>query len=250
MLTINDLPKEIKIDIKKSDKDFNVKLNEIPWMFCDVNIGNKSVWGMYDQGTGEVSDTFMTETTKRAKIHGIDCVESVLHEFNKEQVKTKEIRYYSRVQDKTLQFIANYYLDDETIVFNSIYDEEFQQNWGLEDQRDYKSNEISINEDSIFTKSFDVSAGEKVYEVIVNGIKHQCLRVIQRIKDTPDILIETYVNEAGYVILFRRYNSEKHNYNNMVGKWKETLPNANTLTVNDVEYIHWYDCISNHSVNN
>ena len=243
------LPKELTIKIAESEKRFDVVLNEIPWMFCDVNIGTKVVWGMYDNPEHKLVESFKTETTRHARIHGIDCIESEVMEFDAKGELYNELKYYSKVSDDMLQFIANIYTDGETLVFDSIYDEDFYKNFGVEDQRVYKYDEILFSmANKIDSKEEDVVGGSKVYTVDINGIQHECLRVIQRNKVTSNIIVETYIDVNGDTILFRRYNSEEHNYKGMKGKWKEQYPKSQIITINNEEYIHWYDCISNKSM--
>lgn len=243
------LPNKIDIIIEKSDTIFDVVLNEIPWMFCDVNIGKKVVWGMYDNPNHNLVETFKTETTRKARIHGIDCIESEVMEFNSKGELYNELKYYSKVTDDMLQFIANIYTDGETVIFDSIYDEDFYKNFGVEDKRVYKYDEIKfVYENIIESKDLEIIGGSKVFNVKINGIPHECLRVIQRTKVTSNIIVETYIDSNGDTILFRRYNSEEHNYKGMKGKWKEQYPSSQIIKINNEEYIHWYDCISNKSL--
>ena len=243
------LPKNLTVEISKSDKNFDVKLNEIPWMFCDVTIGNKTVWGMYDNPAKNLTDSFVTETTRAAKIHGIDCIESKVIEYNSKGELNKELKYYSKVSEDALQFIANIYMDGETLIFDSIYDEDFQKSWGLEDERKYQCNQLElVDNNTIVTDLEHISCGTEVYEVSVNSIKHYCLRVIQRTQDIKDIMIESYIDEAGNTILFRRYNSQNFIFRNKDTDWKKEYPYSHIITINGEEYIHWYDCISNNSI--
>ena len=249
METRSILPEKLTVKINKSNKRFDVKLNEIPWMFCDVTIGNKTVWGMYDNPDKKLTDSFITETTRAAKIHGIDCVESKVIEYNSKGELNKELKYYSKVSEDALQFIANIYMDGETLIFDSIYDEDFQKSWGLEDERKYQYSQLKmVDDNTIVTELEHISCGTQVYEITLNGFTHSCLRVIQRTSDIKDILIESYIDKNGNTILFRRYNSQNFIFRNEKINWKKVYPESHIITVNDEEYIHWYDCISNKSL--
>ena len=48
--------------------------------------------------------------------------------------------------------------------------------------------------------------------------------------DAEDIIQDTCVKA------FERYGK----------RWSEQLPDSETLTVNGVTYVHWYDCVTDH----
>jgi len=72
----------------------------------------------------------------------------------------------------------------------------------------------------------------------------ECLRVLDRWEDSPRILVENYMSREGRSILFRRYNHPVWKLERYGQRWDEKLPNANRISINGEEYIHWYDCLS------
>ncbi|MCK5758197.1 MAG: hypothetical protein KAH14_03815, partial [Clostridiales bacterium] len=66
---------EIKI-VPKKDMTFDIRINEVTWMYCDTRVGNSIIWGIYDAPEWKLTDCSVTKTFQKARIHGIDCVET------------------------------------------------------------------------------------------------------------------------------------------------------------------------------
>lgn len=242
---------EIKIKQKKI-LDFNVMLNEVPWMYCDVNLGTKVTWGIFEAPTWELTEAHITSTKRRAKIHSIDCFETEIKEYDPNNQNECKNTYslFSRADNQSIQFIAESKIENDTLLFMTIYDDEFLRNWGVEFLRSIENLgfDVYLNGDDSHIKcdtcDGSILIGAGIYEVQVGNKTHDCLRVIDRYKNTFECLIEAFIDRNGNTILCRRYNSPEWNKSNY-GDWSERLPNSKKLYVNGKEYIHWYDCLSN-----
>jgi len=62
--------------------DFDVTLKEVIGMYCDLQVGKQIIWGIYDQPNWKLSDCAISSTVRKAKIHGIDCIEVQVEDYN------------------------------------------------------------------------------------------------------------------------------------------------------------------------
>ena len=60
------------------------------------------------------------------------------------------------------------------------------------------------------------------------------------------MITEQFLDQNGKTILWRRYNRDDW-AKNIYGKtWSEMLPENETLIVDNILYVHWYDCITDY----
>jgi hypothetical protein len=57
---------------------------------------------------------------------------------------------------------------------------------------------------------------------------------------------ETYLDQNGRTILWRRFNRNDWAYDHFGKLWSELLPDNQRLTINGRTYVHWYDCITDY----
>lgn len=60
------------------------------------------------------------------------------------------------------------------------------------------------------------------------------------------VMSETYLDENGRTVLWRRFNKDDWAYRRYQQKWSERLPQNEKAYVNGETYIHWYDCITDY----
>ena len=58
--------------------------------------------------------------------------------------------------------------------------------------------------------------------------------------------METYVDETGRTVLWRRFNRDDWARHHFGQRWSEKLPENEQLMVDDTLYVHWYDCITDY----
>lgn len=242
---------EIAITPKKN-VSFDISVNEVPWMYCSLTIGDQTIWGIYDAPEWKLTDCCVTKTLGRAKIHNIDCVQIELNDYsNPEKTEPDKTHcLYIHADEQQIQYVAASTIENDVFKMITLYDEEFIKNYGIEFGRRVKDVGFGIYTDEkynsvkipLISEQFTIGAG--VFDVKIGGKTFECLRVLDRWEDSPRILVENYMSREGRSILFRRYNHPVWKLERYGQRWDEKLPNANRISINGEEYIHWYDCLS------
>ena len=62
------------------------------------------------------------------------------------------------------------------------------------------------------------------------------------------VVSEQYLNAEGRTVLWRRFNRDDWQQGRWGKPWHELLPENERLWVNGKLYVHWYDCITDHSL--
>ena len=242
---------QINIDPKK-DASFDVIVNEVPWMYCDLRVGNKIIWGIYDAPDWKLTDCAVTNTKRYANIHNIDCVEIEVHDYeNPKNIKpNKTSNLYVHSDENQIQYVAASRVENDVYKMISLFDDEFIKNYYVDFPRKVKDFGFDLYEGRDYSKisfpsdSDSILLGAGVFDVTIDGKTFECLRVIDRWQESPRILVENYMSKDGRSILFRRYNHPVWKLDKYKKRWDEKLPNASELFINGEKYVHWYDCLS------
>lgn len=242
-----------KINIKPiKETSFNIKINEVSWMYCDTRIGNSIVWGIYDAPDWKLTDCSVTKTYRKARIHGIDCVETKVIDYSSplDEKPSNEHSLYIHTDDNQMQYVAKSEVRDGIFVMSTLYDDDFLKNYSGEMPRKVNDSGFGVYHGDDLTKINLITnddlmlIGAGVFEVTLEDKSFECLRVINRWSESPRILVENFMNRDGHSILFRRYNHPVWKLERYKQRWDEKFPDAQTLFINEEKYIHWYDCLS------
>ena len=242
---------EISITPRK-DITFDVSVNEVPWMYCSLKVGDRTTWGIYDAPEWKLTDCCTTDTLRKAEIHGIDCVQIELSDYSNpmktEPDKTHCLFVHS--DERQIQYVAASSEENGTFKLISLYDDEFLKNYYIEFGRNVKDlsfglyKDGNLNDVGILLKNEQFTIGAGVFDVKIGDKTFECLRVLDRWESSPRILVENYMSREGRSILFRRYNHPVWKLERYGQRWDEKLPEAGRITINGEAYIHWYDCMS------
>lgn len=246
-----------KITIEDSFlQPFAVKNQEMRWWFGRPVLGEVTHWGCYDYPTLTLAkEITRMECTGEAIVHGIQCHEIKSENFVEEEKhwnKTREITFYINQTEDFTRTIATIEKRAGKHEISSFYDEAFIDNWGEEEPILIKEDgKLVKNENGNYLTAYggimlcgrsNVKIAEKVFD---------CIRVFDILWHSDpvrSILKEGYITQEGRTILSRRYNapmwsvSESGRYQL---PWTEVLPQTNRVVINDIEFVHWYDTLSN-----
>ncbi|MCD6321836.1 MAG: hypothetical protein J7L77_02305 [Clostridiales bacterium] len=242
---------DIKIEPLK-EVSFNIKINEVTWMYCDTRVGHSTIWGIYDPPDWKLTDCSETETFRKAKIHDIDCVEIRNFDYNSplDEKFSREYNLFVHADDEMIQYVAKSEVRDGVFEMSTLFDDQFIENYSVEMPAMvndsgfgiYKTDDLDRID--LVTENDSLLVGGGVFKVTVGDRTFECLRVVNRWNDSPRVLVENYMNRDGRSILFRRYNHPVWKIERYKQRWDEKLPEAKTLAINGEKYIHWYDCLS------
>lgn len=226
IMSIKGFPHTIpEIKVTKIDKPiFPSIFEELPGWFIIPRVGEKVSWATYDYPEKTLSETENCEVIGKAEIHGINCVE----------IKCTERTLYARLTDTHVQYIADVYYRDDVKVMTSFLDENWLTSWSYGE--DNCGRETQLNSDSK-----NISG---VYLATIGGNSYEVVRLVDT--NTEGIYTETYIDENGRTVLWRRFNRNDWAIDKYNTPWTEKLPKNERMTLNGETYIHWYDCITDY----
>jgi hypothetical protein len=243
-------------------KTFDIKaINEVPWMYCDLRVGKSITWGIYDPPEWKLTDCAVSSTIREARIHGIDCVEIKVKDYDNPYKKEPDGEYnlYVHAGEEMIQYVAKSAVRKGRYEFISLYDDEFIKNYGGEESSTIKDKGfgVYVQDDLMRVEAISpndsLTMGAGVFDLTIKDKlrerSFECLRVLDRSKDNPMILVENYMSREGRTVLFRRYNHPLWKLERYKQRWDEKFPEAQRITLSGEEYIHWYDCLSDYVLN-
>lgn len=84
------------------------------------------------------------------------------------------------------------------------------------------------------------------YAVTIGGKTYDTVLMLDVECYDKGVLMETYVDETGRTVLWRRFNRDDWAMYHFGQRWSEKLPENEQLMVDDTLYVHWYDCITDY----
>ncbi len=245
-----------EIIIAPSDEQlFEVDWRELAWWFAIPEIGDRTLWAIYDPPEWRLASYTNMVTLRPAVVHGIDGVEiaAIAQELEDEE-HTHPWTFFACMTQSRVQYLATMSLRNGKRRLYTLLDEGFDADWG-ESQRCVRSTGRFVEQpDGSYRQStHQVGPGEEVegmgvYELSVGGRSFTCLRVLD-VSLTPseeDILMEGYLTRDGRTVLCRRYNGRQWHRKpgNAHAPWDERFPTHNRIVIDGVTFVHWYDCLS------
>ena len=233
---------------KSNQKPFTVKCEEIPGWLVIPRVGEKASFAFYDDPDKNLTGINTMDCTREALIHGIPCVQvDVTEDINGE---TSTHTKFMRLTQTHVSYVAEMNTKDNTFYFGSFYDDEWlaryevgQNNIGREILQQPKGI-ATLNSDGTITVTEEEHAdiiGR--YNVTIDNRTHDTVALLELQDGLMTIL---YIDQSGRTVLFRRYNRDNWKTDRYKALWTEKLPNSEVLTVNNEQYVHWYDCISDY----
>lgn len=252
---------EIMPDVKitRVDKSvFDVVWEEAMGWFIVPKLGERISWAIYDYPQKTRSGTVDLKVVGKAMVHGIEGVEIVAvenspKEFNAINSAEKADRTFVMQLTETHSriLLESNYVGDVKHTY-TFFDEEFLKNWGY--GVDNCGHETHIKPKGIITVDGDrITCNEKNaldvvgrYEVTVGKKTYDTILIVDVESYNSGVMSETYLDENGRTVLWRRFNKDDWAYRRYQQKWSERLPQNEKAYVNGETYIHWYDCITDY----
>lgn len=269
--TFPELRPDISIE-KSTGTPFSIDFRELAWWFIVPEVGDRVRWADYEptcDGTAwKLTENKTAAASRRAIIHGRDCVEIEIEEhrhkdregllpLNHDPDKTaRHTRFWGRLTDTEVHWLAVESMkSDGTRELLTCLDEDFGWDWGMSARHVEDKGFLVEQADGTLTKNPDAAQvfSHGLYTVRIGDRAFECMRVFDIDEDASEraVLVMAYVTRAGRTILFRRYNG------NLWGKrenpphswgvektWEEDLPHTDRLVIDGVKYVHHYDSLT------
>lgn len=248
---------------KSTEPPFEVLWEEMQGWMIVPRLGQQLTWGLYELPSRRRKEYTELAVTGRACVHGIEGVEIVAVQYDAENyfktgsVNEMERRFVAQLTDTHSRYLAESHMEDGVHKFYTFLDgDSFTKNWGFGE--DNCGNEIHVKAKGILRRegndikictggiggSLDVVGR---YTVTIAGKAYDTICVMDVESFDDAIVTESYIDENGRTVLWRRFNSDDWAIGHFGGKkWSEKLPDNEKLTVDGKVYVHWYDCITDY----
>ena len=224
---------------------FTVDFREEPWYFSVLEIGNKTQWAIYDLPDWRRTYVYNMEVIGNAVVHGEESLEVQVDEYENGAWKENAFRHFTQLGDQFIKCLAVLSYRNGVPHLDTFLDEQFHENWGQKVTRIWQDEGRFqvVDENHIITLDPNKSGGAGFFEVTIGEKTFHCLRVMDTYWATSNegILVEAYLSQEGRTVLFRRYNGEAWRPSS---NWLKKAKNNHRITLDGVDYVHWYDCIS------
>ena len=199
------------------------------------------------------------EVVGKAQVHGIEGVEIQSMEYDptpSEQIGAQNPvprTLVAQLTDTHCRILSETHTHHGVKELYTFLDgDAFLENWGF--GPDNCGNEVNLTPKGLIQKDgntvtvadtpwpmdvvgrYTVEIGGKSYDTVC-VIDHGCY---------GGITSETYLDEHGRTILWRRFNRDDWAFDHFGQRWTEKLPDNERLLVNGVTHVHWYDCITDY----
>lgn len=246
--------------ITPSDKTpFPVKWEEIMGWFIVPRLGEKLQWAMYDFPGRKRTMRAELEVTGKAQVHGIQGVEIRSMEYDptpSEQIGAQnpvERIFVAQLTDTHCRLLSQQHTHNGVKELYTFLDgDEFLSNWGFGPNN--CGNEVNLTPKGLIRKDGPILTVSETdwpldvvgrYTVTIGGKSYDTVCVIDH-GCYGGITSETYLDENGRTILWRRFNRNDWALDHFHKLWTEQLPDNERLTINGETYVHWYDCITDY----
>jgi len=234
----------IEVDAPLPDPDYL----EVHFFFTPLRPKGEVVTAWYDYPERELTDYGFGRVLGEVEVADWPCYEVIDAGSPTDEPGSYSLSYWS-VAETAVHWIARYRSDEDRLRLRTDAD------WGdlTEPWPRYPGRQPlveRVGDEEFVDRERRLLAPVGAYDVRVGARARRCVRLIQ-----PPLrgdLVETYVNEAGRTVLFRRYNAAPEwSRERVKGPYQTTgaverlkeLGNRR-LVYNGVEFYHWYDCLT------
>lgn len=241
---------------------FACKWEELMGWFIVPKLGEKLSWAMYDFPERIRTEADELTVVGRAMIHGIEGVEIEVRTFDPMECNQTgdDDRYVQRsfiaqLTESHCRILAETHTQGGIKrTYTYLDGDEFLNNWGFGENN--CGNEIHLRpKGDIIREGNTLSTrdGQRElmdvtgrYIVTINGKRYDTICVVMHEAYMGGMASEQFIDQSGKTVLWRRFNSERWQYEHYGKTWSEMLPDSETLTINGQTYVHWYDCITSY----
>lgn len=251
------LPKimpEVKIT-KTCNTPFEVKWEEMMGWFIVPKLGEECTWAIYDYPSRRQTEVYHLKVTGKASVHGIEGIEILAKESSSDESNACTDRVFvAQLTETHSRFLSeSHYVGDVKHYYTFLDADDFILNWGFGDEN--CGNDIYPKPRGIIQRSNDRITCPNIpvaldvvgrYTVDINGKSYDTILVMDIELYNNGIMSETYLDNTGRTILWRRFNRDDWAFSRYNQKWSEQLPENERVLINGDTYVHWYDCITNY----
>ena len=165
-----------------------------------------------------------------------------------------ERRFVVQLTETHCRYLAESHMNNGIRKCYTFLDgESFLKSWGFGE--DNCGNKVNLNPKQILQRDEDHitgGTGEETidivgrYAVTINEKVYDAICVVDINTCDDAIATESYLDENGRTILWRRFNRDDWARDRFKKNWSKQLPDNERLIINGETYVHWYDCITDY----
>ena len=249
-----------------SEAPFPVVWEEMLGWGIVPRLGETLVWGMYDLPGRKLDVAYDMAVTGKARVHGLEGVQftarvvepkpeltegdlmigPVAASGAREEVWT----FVGQLKDGHTRFLSAEREEDGVRTLTTFLDgEEFMANWGFGE--DNRGNDIHPTAKGLILRDGSAYAAPKegALDVVgrcaltLDGRTTDCIAIMDLSAYAEGMASLQYLDRDGRTLLWQRYNRDDWELSRYGKCWSELLPKNDRITINDVIYVHWYDCL-------
>ncbi len=219
---------------------------ELRWWFAVPRLGDHTMAAHYEADTLELSLVTDMIATAPTRIHQVDCVETAVNEHITGMgsaatgwpTQFSPGFIYGALETDQARWIAVAKSIEGVRALSTFLDEGFANDWsGGNNLRSlYDDGRYRLESDGSYTLTDGTGLGSGVYDVTIGENTFRCLRVLDPDLSVPGggELVETYVDQCGRTVLFRRYDGRFYRGVDLVQKY----PNNPRIVINGCMFVH------------
>ncbi len=251
------LPKILpEYKIEKSElAPFGVKWEEIMGWFIVPKLGEKLTWAMYYMPERKIGETDTMEVIGKAEVHGVEGVEiKVKAKYPIEDDDEADRMFIAQLTDTHCRILSESHVQSGVRKIYTFLDgDDFLANWGFGE--DNCGNETSLTAKGDIQRDGNIITSKEKdflldivgrYTVAIGGKEYDTVCVMDIENYNGGVVTEQFLDKNGRTILWRRFNRNDWAFKRYQKLWTEILPESETITVNGITYVHWYDCITDY----
>jgi len=252
---------EYKIE-ELNKEPFAVRWEELLGWFLVPRLGEKTSFAIYDRPDGKCSWVHSNEVIGEAEVHGIRGVEIACKSWDYREEKEglyppkqePERILVAQLTDTHCRYLASTEKINGVTRYTTFLDgDEFTGNWGFGEENCGKEVNITPKGDVVRNGSEITFTDKKYlldvvgrYMVTMNGKAYDTICVMDIEANVNGTVTEQFIDENGRTVLWRIYCQNDFLFPKYQKLWTEMRPDSETLSVNGLTYVHWYDCITDY----
>ena len=241
---------------------FAVRWEELLGWFLIPRLGEEISFAIYDRPDGKCSWVHQNEVVGEAEVHGIRGVEIACRSWDYREEKEgmypakhePERTLVAQLTDTHCRYLASTErVNGVKKYFTFLDGDEFTGNWGFGEDNCGKEVNIVPKGDVVRNGSEITFADKKYlldvvgrYTVTINGKSYDTVCVMDIEANVNGTVTEQFIDENGRTVLWRIYCQNDFLFPKYQKLWTEMLPDSETLKLNGLTYVHWYDCITDY----
>jgi hypothetical protein len=249
---------------------FELELSVLPGWGVRMQPGASAWMAWYDPPDWSLTSVTYQWIARPAVVHEVECLEADSLEWEAAAPQWREgMTQFARLTATDVEWLAISRLRGEQRVLSTFLDEEFDRDFSRHPRHFADRGRLRPAGEG-FELDLRGEAGRNLcfaagmFDVTVGQRPAQCLRVIDLelrggAEHTADaieksLLAESYHTVDGRLFLFRRFNGRQwalrpgSPYAGDPRAWDERLAGNQRLVINGATFVHWYDCLSDASV--